>query len=211
MDFIPEKKNEVPATHRMFAHVSSLRTFHVEKKNERESELLPPATVAACVCQEFCPQGGVLLAPRVVHPLPDITSRQRSLWTGTNLKATPFSRSLSLGVDRPLGPVYTKRQRQSCDNSTMTLAILFSLKSMETLENGLQPHSGVTPLFSMRTESQASSQSCRSIHADAWCKWAFRVRWSKSDIACRCVHRQSKLMFTLSSHGENNALSLSLY
>ena len=48
MDFIPEKKNEVPVTHRMFAHVRSLRTsFHVEKKNERESELLPPATVVA--------------------------------------------------------------------------------------------------------------------------------------------------------------------
>ena len=42
----------------------------------------------------------------------------------------------------------------------MTLAILFSLKSMETLENGLQPHSG------------ASSQSCRSIDTDAWCKRA---------------------------------------
>ena len=27
------------------------------------------------------------------------------------------------------------------------LAILFSLKSMETLENGLQTHSGATPLF----------------------------------------------------------------
>ena len=44
MDFIPEKKNEVPATHRMFAHVSSLRTFFTLKKNERESELLPPAS-----------------------------------------------------------------------------------------------------------------------------------------------------------------------
>ena len=56
-----------------------------------------------------------------------------------------------------LGPVYTKRQRQGCDNSVMTLAILFSLKSVESLENRLQPHSGATPLFLMRTESQASS------------------------------------------------------
>ena len=39
-------------------------------------------------------------------------------------------------------PVYTKRQRQRCDHSTMMLAILFSLKSMETLENELQPHYG---------------------------------------------------------------------
>ena len=28
----------------------------------------------------------------------------------------------------------------TCGNSAMVLAILFSLKSMETLENGLQPH-----------------------------------------------------------------------
>ena len=27
----------------------------------------------------------------------------------------------------------------------------------------------------MRTELQASSQSCRSIGADAWCKWALKV------------------------------------
>ena len=72
------------------------------------------------------------------------------------------------------GPVYTKRQHQRCDNSAMTLAILFSLKSMESLENRLQPHSGVTPLFSMRTESQESSQSCCSVDADAWCKRALK-------------------------------------
>ena len=52
-----------------------------------------------------------------------------------------------------LGPMYTKRQRQLCDNAAMTLAILFSLKTMESLENGLQTQSGATPLFSMRTES----------------------------------------------------------
>ena len=42
----------------------------------------------------------------------------------------------------------------------MMLAILFSLKSMEMLENGLQQHSG------------ASLQSCYSVDANAWCKWA---------------------------------------
>ena len=47
-----------------------------------------------------------------------------------------------------------------CSNSAMMLAILFSLKSMEMLGNGLQPQSG------------ASSQSCRSVDADAWCKRA---------------------------------------
>ena len=63
-------------------------------------------------------------------------------------------------ISRQLRPVYTKRQRQRCDHSTMMLAILFSLKSMETLENGLQTHSG------------ASLQSCCSVDADAWCKRA---------------------------------------
>ena len=71
-----------------------------------------------------------------------------------------------------LRPVYTKRQRQHCDNSAMTLANMFSLKSVELLENKLQPHCRVTPLFSMRTELQASSLSCRSVDADAWCKWS---------------------------------------
>ena len=42
------------------------------------------------------------------------------------------------------------------------LAILFSLKSVETLENGLQTHSG------------ASSESCSSVNTDAWCKRALK-------------------------------------
>ena len=57
----------------------------------------------------------------------------------------------------------------------MMLAILVSLKSVESLENRLQPHSGVTPLFSMRIESLASSLSCRSVDADAWCKRTLRL------------------------------------
>ena len=72
------------------------------------------------------------------------------------------------------GPVYTKRQGQYCNNPAMTLVILFSLKSMEMLENRLLPQSGVTPLFWMRTESLASSQSCRSIDTDTWCKQTLR-------------------------------------
>ena len=62
------------------------------------------------------------------------------------------------------GSIYTKRQRQGCDNSAMMLAILFSLKTMESLKNRVatQLH-----CFPMRTESLASLQSCRSIDADA--------------------------------------------
>ena len=56
----------------------------------------------------------------------------------------------------PLEPVYIERQHQRCDNSAMMAMILFSLKTMESLENGLQSHSGATSLFSIRTVSLAS-------------------------------------------------------
>ena len=48
-----------------------------------------------------------------------------------------------------LGPVYTKHQRQRCHNSAMMLAILFSLNTMESLQNQVATHFQVTPLFSM--------------------------------------------------------------
>ena len=62
-----------------------------------------------------------------------------------------------------LGPVYTECHSQRCDNSAMILVSLFSLRTMELLEKGLQPHSGVTPLFLMRIVSLASLQNFRSI------------------------------------------------
>ena len=45
--------------------------------------------------------------------------------------------------------VYTKRQSQCCDNSAIMLAILFSLKTMELLQNGAETHFQVIPLFSV--------------------------------------------------------------
>ena len=87
-----------------------------------------------------------------------------------------------------LGSVYTKRQHQRCDDAT---------------ENWLQPQSGVTPLFSMRTESLAPSQSGRSVDADAWCKQTlngvvirlrFHSIWifdNNSYVRCFAVHNQS--------------------
>ena len=133
------------------------------------------------------------------------------------------------------GPIYTKRQRQRCDNYVMTLTTLLSFitrkhscrirtaclsdwggglclqrvpvrnmgpgnqsgsdiiqrppvdrqtpvkilpcpklclqaVTMESLLNGVVTHFRVTPLFSMRTVLLTSSQSCRSVVADAWCK-----------------------------------------
>ena len=78
-------------------------------------------------------------------------------------------------------------KHQHCDNSAMMLVILFSLKSIELFENRLQPHSGATPLFSMRTISLASLQSCSSIDADAWCKRALRLR-KKSLALSLCIN-----------------------
>ena len=70
-----------------------------------------------------------------------------------------------------LGSVYTNCQRRHCNNSAMMLVIRFSLQTMESLQNGVATHFQATSLFSMRTESLASSQSCRSIDSDAWYKW----------------------------------------
>ena len=50
-----------------------------------------------------------------------------------------------------LGCVYTKRQRQRCNNSAMMLAVIFLLQTMESLHTGYATHFQVT-LFSMRTE-----------------------------------------------------------
>ena len=63
---------------------------------------------------------------------------------------------------------------------------------MESLENRLQPHSGVTPPFSMRTELQASLQSCRSVDADAWRKWALIVGSALHDILGVSNYEKSK-------------------
>ena len=89
--------------------------------------------------------------------------------------------SLWLSVNRTLPNFYDRFCRKGVFipsisvNTAMTLAILFSLKTMESLQNGFATHFQVTPLISMRTESLASSQSGRSVDADAWCKRALRV------------------------------------
>ena len=73
-----------------------------------------------------------------------------------------------------LGSVYTERQCQRCGNSAMTPSIVFSLNIMESLQIGVAAHFQATPLFSMRTELLASSQSCCRIDGDAWCKRPLR-------------------------------------
>ena len=98
-------------------------------------------------------------AARCVHSL---SLSDWKKWVGNPFLAMTANANAiaEVSVNRPLGPFYTKHQHQRCDHSAMTLVILFSLKSMETLENGLQTHYG------------ALSQSCCSADADAWCKRA---------------------------------------
>ena len=81
---------------------------------------------------------------------------------------------------RILGSVCTKHQRQHCDYSAMMLAILFSLEIMGSLQNRVAIHFQSTPLFSMRTVSLGSSQSCYSIDSDgpfisnlSWLMWSW--------------------------------------
>ena len=61
-----------------------------------------------------------------------------------NISDQQFYRIVNTVTEMPmhakLGPVYTKPQRQHCDNSAMTLAILFSLKTMELLKIGVATH-----------------------------------------------------------------------
>ena len=63
-----------------------------------------------------------------------------------------------------LGPVYTKRQLQLCDDGSDSAPIE---------NNGVAPGWGCNPFFQVTPiVSPVSLQSCRSVHADAWCKRA---------------------------------------
>ena len=62
----------------------------------------------------------------------------------------------------------------------MMPADLFSSKTMESLLDGVATHFQASVLFLMRTESLASSQSRRSIDADAQYKWTLMVHVHQS-------------------------------
>ena len=77
------------------------------------------------------------------------------IWTVVRSGTSPL-RSQDGVATSHVRPVYNKRQRQSCENTAMMPVILLSLTTMESRENGLQTHSGVIPLFSIRIVLQAS-------------------------------------------------------
>ena len=59
--------------------------------------------------------------------------------------------------------------------SAIMLAILFSWKTLELLQNRVTIHFCVTPLFSLRTELLALLQSW----CWRWCKWALKLQYSQ--------------------------------
>ena len=73
-----------------------------------------------------------------------------------------------------LGLAYTSRQRHCCDNSAMTLAILFSLKTRKLLQIEVATHFQATP-FLFNENSVASVIAEWSQRVNARCKRARRL------------------------------------
>ena len=84
--------------------------------------------------------------------------------------------------------------------AAMTLAIPFSLKTMESLQNAVATYFQVTPLISMRIKSLVSSQSCRSLDADVWCKRALRTLLHQSSESVTATRHFLYLFMTSRSH-----------
>ena len=77
----------------------------------------------------------------------------------------------------------------------MMLVILFSMQTMELFENRLKPYAGVALLFSMKTESLVSLQSCHSNDAGNRCKQSEKLQWEVDKafdvfgvIVCLLIH-----------------------
>ena len=93
------------------------------------------------------------------------------------------------------GPVYTKLQRQRCDNSAMML----ELKTTELLQFGVATH--FEGLHSFHENSIiASSQSYRGFDADAWCKRALTGPLKHTLPACNWIHDWLPLVEMLEMH-----------
>ena len=82
----------------------------------------------------------------------------------------------------------------------MTLAIVFSLKTMESLQIGVATHFRVTPSFSMRRVSLASSQSCLSVDADIWCKRTLTAPSVNRSVSVRRTMERGRLQRTVQPH-----------
>ena len=66
-----------------------------------------------------------------------------------------------------------------------------------------------TPLFSMRTVSQASSQSCRRVDADAWSKWTFNPCNEWMNFALNTITDKNWLAYCPANEVSEDSSSLS--
>ena len=104
-----------------------------------------------------------LVAPRFGRAHCSCRSAVKSPRSHCTCSASPATKIANLG------PVYTERQRQRCDNTAMTLVTLLWLKIMKLIQIGLQP-----PIWSDSIVINQSSIS-RSVDADTQCKWALNI------------------------------------
>ena len=68
-----------------------------------------------------------------------------------------------------LGSVCTERQHQRCNNDDMFLNLLLSLKTMESLQNGVATQFSSDSIVFNENSIASIMQSCHSVDADAWC------------------------------------------
>ena len=77
------------------------------------------------------------------------------MWTFIDLDTWPQDdrrRRKYLPIGFRLGPIYTERQRQRCDDA----GDISLIEKNVVLQNGLQPNSQATPFCSIRTASPVS-------------------------------------------------------
>ena len=72
----------------------------------------------------------------ISNPLPFVPYDSRCMECNTSQVTNTANCNLKVS----LRPIYTKRQSQHYDHSAMRLGILFSWKTMESLQNGIATH-----------------------------------------------------------------------
>ena len=132
----------------------------------------------------ICERGDQLRLPQTRGDLPASYRQIRTIWT-PRYRHQPYHLRRQVGHGPLLSfslcgclCIVMARLHQF---GTM-IAILFSLKTMESLQIGVTTHFWATPSFSMKTVLLASLQSYRSVDADAWCKRALGQVFTRENI-----------------------------
>ena len=113
------------------------------------------------------------------------TARSSSRRGGVSTRHPPWDHAPP-GPCTPPEQAPREQTSPSCGQTHACKHITLPQTSFAGGNNWLQPHSGVTPLFSLRTVSIASSQSCWSVDTDAWYKWGLELR--EGDIFTGACH-----------------------